>query len=194
MRRLVPAVLLLAAAASAAPVPKAAKARASMLPLAVGNKWEYVSPDNPNQVTDTREVTAAEERDGATYVTQKYSTAVQTIRVDATGTTIIRTGNNDLANPRVILKPDMKEGDSWEWDAGGYTEVRTIGKAEKVTVPAGEFEAVPIHYRYVQNGNDIQKGTVWYAAGVGLVRIDYDGQPYQVLKAFTPAAGKEAKK
>lgn len=196
MRRFVPAAVLLGVtAAFAAPVPKAAKARREMLPLAVGNKWEYVSPDNPTAVSETREVTAVEEKDGAAYVTQKMSNAnTQVYRVDAAGTAVVKVGSGEYKSPRVILKPDMKEGDSWDWDAGGYTEVRTIGKAEKVAVPAGEFEAVPIQYRYVQNGTDIQKGTVWYAAGVGLVRIDYDGVPSSVLKAFTPGDGKEAKK
>jgi hypothetical protein len=191
MRSTILTVVLFASLVVAAPVPKAAKARKEMLPLTLGNRWEYISPDNPCQVIDIREVTAVEEKDGATIVTQKYSNTVQTLRVDATGTTIIRTGNSDLKSPRVILKPDIREGDSWEWDAGGYTEVRTIGKAETIKTPAGEFESVPIHYRYVQNGQDIQKGTIWYAAGVGLVRIDYSGQTSQVLKSFTPGDGKK---
>ena len=91
-------------------------------------------------------------------------------------------------NPRFIIKPGMKEGDTWNWDAGGYIETRTVGKIETVTVPAGEFEAIPIKYEYVQNGAAFQSGTVWYSSGVGLVKIDYEGYSY-VLKNYT-AGGK----
>lgn len=192
MRRLVlPVVLVVTLAAHAAPVPKTIRASKEMLPLAAGNRWEYATPDHPTATTETREVLDVETKDGVTHVTQKMTNTTQVYRVDATGVAVVKSGNSEYKNPRVILKPDMKEGDSWEWDAGGYTEVRTIGKAERITVPAGEFEAVPIQYRYVQNGRAFQNGTVWYAAGVGLVRIDYDGQTSQVLKAFTKGGGKK---
>jgi hypothetical protein len=191
MRTLVLSVFLtFALSATAAPVPKTLRAKQEFLPLAVGNRWEFSSPDAPGQVNEVREVLEVEQRDGATYFTQKLAGSTQVYRVDAAGVAVVRTGNSDYKNPRVILTPTMKEGESWEWDAGGYTEIRTVGKAEKITVPAGEFEAVPIQYRYVQNGQDFQKGTVWYSAGTGLVRIDYDGQVSQMLKAFTPAKEK----
>ena len=61
-------LLLLAVVAPlalAAPIPKDFKKKwAEYLPLAVGYKREYVSPDDPDTVTEVREVTAVEEKDG----------------------------------------------------------------------------------------------------------------------------------
>ena len=184
-------LLLFTAAAVAAPVPKAVKKTGgTLMPLGLGHKWEYSSPEAPDAVNETREITAVEEKGGVVTATQKTTNLTQVFRADAAGTAVISTDAREYKNPRVILKPEMKEGDSWEWDAGGYTEVRTVGKAEKVTVPAGEYTAVPISVKYVQQGQEFQSTTVWYADGVGLVRIDRDGQPTQVLKAFT-AGGKK---
>jgi hypothetical protein len=126
-----------------------------------------------------------EVRNGVRYVSQKTSNLTQEFRVTDEGVAVVRVNNREYPNPRFIVKAGMKAGDSWEWDAGGYKEVRTVGKAEKVTVPAGQFEAVPLTYKTVQNGQEFSGTTVWYADGVGLVRIDHDGQPSQVLKAFT---------
>jgi hypothetical protein len=192
MRWTVPIVVaFVAASATAAPVPKAAKKRGYPLPLVPGTRWEYVSAGNPDQVVETREITAVEEKDGAVIATQKNSNLTQQYRADADGVAVITSNGRAYKNPRVILKAGMKEGDSWDWDADGYTETRSVGRAEKVTTPAGEWTATPITYTRGQPGDAI---TVWYADGVGLVRVDYDGQPYQLLKAFTLGKEKEAKK
>lgn len=170
----------------AAPVPKSLKRKAAdWMPLGEGCKWEYVSADDATAVVDVREITAVEERDGVVVATQKTSNLSQEFRRDSEGVAVVRSNGRASPQPRYITKPNMKEGDTWEADIGGYTEVRTVGKAEKLTLPAGEFTALPVKFQYVQNGAAFQTGTVWYADGVGLVRIDTDGQPSQVLKAFT---------
>lgn len=189
MRPLV-VLMVTAMTAVAAPVPKALKKTGNFMPLAVGNKWDYVEPDNPNAVVDTREITAVEQKDGVTFATQKLSGITQVFRADATGVAVVRSNGSDYANPRYVVKNDMKAGDEWVWDADGYTERRTVGGTEKVTTPAGEFEAVKLTYRTEQNGAVGSDITVWYSAGVGLVRIDYtNGRTSHVLKAFT--AGKK---
>lgn len=186
-----PLVLLLATTALvAAPVPKGLKKTGDFMPLAVGNRWEYVEAGSPDAVVDTREITAVEQKDGVTFATQKLSGTVQVFRSDATGVAVIRSNDREYAHPRYIVKSEMKAGDEWVWDAGGYTERRTVGATEKVSIPAGEFEAVKLTYRTEQNGAVGSDITVWYAAGVGLVRIDYsNGRTSHVLKAFT--AGKK---
>lgn len=186
-----PAAVLLAllslAVAVAAPVPKALKkAEPEWMPLRAGNKWEYVSADDNSTTTDTREITAAGEKDGVVTATQRTVNLTQEFRRDADGVAVVKTSNRGEAKPRYIVKHKMKEGDTWENDMGGYTEVRTVGKAETIKLPAGEFEAVPVKFQYVQNGTPFQTGAVWYADGVGLVRIDTEGSASEVLKAFTP--------
>jgi hypothetical protein len=66
----------------------------------------------------------------------------------------------------------------------------TVGKAEKIKVPAGEFTAFPVGRVYnPPRGADV---VYWYADGVGLVKQTRNGKPEQELKSFT--AGKGAKK
>ncbi len=188
--RLFAAALLATTAVVAAPVPKTLKKTGAFMPLDVGNKWEYVEAGSPDTVVDTREITAVEQKDGATFATQKLTGIVQVFRSDATGVAVVRSNDRDYAHPRYIVKNGMKAGDEWIWDADGYTERRAVGVTEKVTVPAGEFEAVKLTYRTEQNGAVGSDIVVWYAAGVGLVRIDYsNGRTSHVLKAFT--AGKK---
>lgn len=184
------AAVLVAATAVAAPVPKGLKKTGTFIPLDVGTKWEYVEAGSPDTVVDRREITAVEQKDGVTFATQKLSGITQVFRADATGVAVVKSNGSDYAHPRYVVKNEMKAGDEWIWDAEGYTERRTVGAMEKVTTPAGEFEAVKLTYRTEQNGAVGSDITVWYAAGVGLVRIDYSsGRTSHVLKAFT--AGKK---
>jgi hypothetical protein len=66
-----------------------------------------------------------------------------------------------------------------------------------VEVPAGTFKAVPVVYTVTEvDGKPIAKPkvyTCWYAAGVGLVKLKYDGVE-KVLKAFTPTDPKREAK
>ena len=170
----------------AAPVPKALKkSEPDWMPLHAGSKWEYVSADDTSTTTDTREITAVGEKDGAATASQRTINLTQEFRRDADGVAVVKTSNRGESKPRYIVKHKMKEGDTWENEMGGYTEVRTVGKVETIKLPAGEFEAVPVKFQYVQNGAAFQTGTVWYADGVGLVRIDTEGTASEVLKAFT---------
>ena len=181
------AVVVLSVVAVAAPVPKALKKGGpEWMPLDSGAKWEYVSADDNSTTTDTREITSVSEKDGARFASQRTINLTQEFRKDADGVAVVKTTNRGDTKPRYIVKHAMKEGDTWENDMGSYTEVRTVGKAEKLKLPAGEFEAVPVQFKYVQNDASFQSGTVWYADGVGLVRIDTDGSGSEVLKAFTP--------
>ena len=56
-------------------------------------------------------------------------------------------------------------------------------------MPAGTFKAIPVTYTVTEvDGKPIAKPTVytyWYAAGVGVVKLKYDGGE-KVLKSFTP--------
>ncbi len=178
--------------AFAAPVPKALKKReVNWMPISAGSRWEYSSPEDPNTVNEIREILAVTEKGGDLIAEQRTSNLDQVFRQDSTGIAVIKSGGRDHANPRYIIKNGMKEGDTWDWDATGYIETRTVGKMEKIKVPAGEYDAQPVNFKYVQNGNTFQSGTVWYSDGIGLVRIDTEGSESQVLKAYTPGAAKK---
>jgi hypothetical protein len=181
-------VLVLSASLQSAPIPKSLrKAQAPWMPLEEGNFWEFVQEGGGGDgttVVERREITKIGRKDGVVYATQKSTgLTVQGFRADADGIAIVSTNNAVSKNPRVVLKPEMNEGDSWTWDAVGYIETRTVGKAEVLKLPAGEIEAIPIKSEYDQGGNVFQTATVWYARGIGLVQIDYEGYSHK-LKAY----------
>jgi hypothetical protein len=176
----------------AAPIPKALKQPGPLLPLDPGNKWEYCHPDKPDTITETREIIDVKKENGIAIVSQTNSvTRTQTFRMDDNEVATVSSGGEAYDNPRVILKANMKEGDTWDWDRGSYVERRVVGKAATVKTPAGEFLATPITYRNIQG--DVVSGeavTVWYSPGVGLVRIDQGDRVDKVLKAFTRGSSK----
>jgi hypothetical protein len=181
------AMVGLAAFLMATPIPKSMRQGSKeYMPLMKGCRWEYSTTNSPDVVTEVREIIATETKDGTLYATQQTSNLTQRFRKDSTGIALIESGGAKHANPRYIIQPKMKEGDTWSWDAGGYKENRRVGTPQKITVPAGEYTAMPVEFEYVQNGTAFRKGTVWYAAGVGLIRIDSDGEETQVLKKYTP--------
>jgi hypothetical protein len=185
------AIVLACLPALAAPVPKEFKRAAGYHPMAVGDRREYVSPANPDVVTQVREITAVEEKDGAKFFTQKMTSGqTNVLKTDRTGTVWMAQLNEQVHEPPYkVVASDLKDGDRWEVN-DGTGAVRTVGKAEKVETPAGTFTALPITISY-PNQQGMSEVVVWYAEGVGLVRLDSGGRPSIVLKKYTP--GKAAK-
>ncbi len=188
-----PLVLLLAAtglAALAAPVPKEFKQKRPVyFPLAMGDRREYAPPGDPTGLAEVREITAVETKDGAKHFTLTISGGgTMEFRPEKDGRVTMVGQNGRSFEPHLVVGPDVKDGDSWEY-TDGTGRTRIVGKPEMVTVPAGTFTALPVTIRYNRPGPaDIVS---WYADGVGMVRQDTAGQPTLELKAFTP--GKEAK-
>lgn len=191
------AAVLLAALAVAAPVPKG-KAAAEYLPSAVGTKWEYVRNGDEKRVY-VEEVTESAEKDGVRVVTVSVTTDTGDSRFEKFDITDgdVRLTESTFGTydpPMVVRKAGMKADDTWtsKYPFGGdVNEVTcTVGKAEKIKVPAGEFTAFPVSRVYSPaRGGDV---VFWYADGVGLVKQTRNGKPEQELKSFT--AGKGAKK
>ncbi len=182
---------LTAAVAPAAPIPKEFREkRPNYFPMAVGDKREYADPSDPTTVTQTRTITAVEEKGGARYFTQEISTGQKTVlKVDKTGVFVVSSGGLTYDPPYKAVGPDMKPGDKWECgDANGM--IRSIGRAEKVTTPAGNFTAFPVAIEY-SKFPDSGTQVLWYAEGHGMVRYDSGGMTTLVLTKFTP--GKEKK-
>lgn len=195
------ALLFVAAAAVAAPVPKTIKAKLKdYYPLTEGTTWEY----EMGQTAVTVRVTEFKEKDGVRtgkLVTELAGKEVstETIRVDAEGVARTHINEVQISKPVVILKFGLTDDDSWEVKAAiQASEVKgtfTLKGTEKVKVAAGEFEVVVVRGEVNIAGTDT---TVTYrlADGVGIVKLEYSiggtaATPLE-LKKYTP--GKAEKK
>ena len=190
-------VRVLCAPLAAAPVPKV-KPPVVMLPPAVGTKWEYIRNGDAKRVY-VEQVTESSAKDGATSVTVGITTDTGTSRFEKYD---LRDGEMRLTEssvrvydpPMILRKARMKEGDTWTtkhtFNETTWEVTCSVGKAETIKVPAGEFTATPIRRTYDTNPNS--EVVYWYADGVGLVKQTTNGKPAQELKSFT--VGKGAKK
>jgi hypothetical protein len=182
-------LIALVTSATAAPVPKELKKQKVYFPTAVGTKWEYASEDGSDR--QTREVQDATEKDGVRTVTilWKATGTNQTweLKEDSTGLYRTKMGSATIDPPHLLLKPKVTEGDEWEgkYVQNGIEEryKRVVGKAEKVTTPAGEFEAIPVLQTNPDDPDD--EATVWYAEGIGMVKLHQKHSSPLVLKKVT---------
>jgi len=185
--------IALITSAIAAPVPKDLKKRKVYFPTTAGTMWEYAGEDGADR--QTREVRSATEKDGVRTVTILWTAdgTKQTweLREDATGLYRTKMGAATIDPPHLLLKPKVTEGDEWE---GTYTQNgseekfrRVVGKAEKVKTPAGEFEAIPVLQTNPDDPDD--EATVWYAEGIGMVKLHQKHSTPLLLKKVT--IGKE---
>jgi hypothetical protein len=195
MRRLIPLVaFFLFAPLLAAPVPKAVKQKNDdYFPLALGDKWEYIRNEDPNQVW-VEEVTAVEDKDDGKVATVRITPSNGRNAYD-TAYLLTKDGWHFYTQseikydpPSLFLKADPKAGDEWEskYTYGGatYELALSIGPAEKVTVPAGEFECLPVTTTYVAPARG-RSFTNWVTPGVGLVKQVVGGRTTQELKTYT---------
>ncbi len=193
------ALLVVASVAVAAPVPKAVKKKLpDYYPLTEGTTWEYDMGKTPVTVR----VKEFKEKDGVRtgkLVTEHDGKAVasESIRVDAEGVARTHINDAEIKPPVVILKFGLVDDDSWEVKAKvAESEVKgtfTLKGTEKVTVPAGEFEAVLVVGESTVSGT--KTGTKWWLAdGVGIVKLEYTlggmaSTPLE-LKKYTPGKAK----
>lgn len=185
---------LLVASVTAAPVPKA-KPVEPYFPTAVGTKWVY---ERENGELFTEEITEVTDKGGEQRVTVRTTQQRswdETYTVSKTEV-VQRTLAGKFKLDLPLLRLPLKEKDSWEFEIPIQKRMKcnagtmTVGKAEKIEVPAGTFEAVPVVSETTAvDGKPIptpEKCTRWYAAGVGMVKIEY-ASGHRVLKEFTPA-------
>ena len=90
-----------------------------------------------------------------------------------------------------MLKLDVKEGESWEYDMpgpGGAVAGKMkywMGKREEV--PAGKFQAVRVDGESTWNG-EVWKRSAWFSPGVELVKSESGAGKQKIvqeLKEFT---------
>ncbi len=192
-------IFLAAAAAVAAPVPKAAKPP-DYFPYQPGDTWvlEQAGTDS----TITRTVTAADTKEGTTALTMSIhwgndtkTTQTERYEVTAAGAWQVEEAGPDGRTKAEMTRPGMTAGDTWEVK---YTRHGTdfhyrvaVGKPKAVAVPAGTYTAVPLT---LTDPLGVQPPIVrWYADGVGLVKTECEigGKPVQFeLKSYTRGSGK----
>jgi hypothetical protein len=186
-------VLLLAslfAGLLAAPVPGALKNRKVYFPTMVGTKWEYVDEDGSDR--QTREVLNATEQDGGRTISVAMTSSNRTLQIwelreDVNGIYRSKIGGLQLDPPHLLLKANVAPHDSWggEYISNGIVERynRVVGEPETITTPAGEFEAIPVLQTNPDDEDD--EATVWYAAGIGMVKLKQKNSTALLLKKVT---------
>lgn len=198
MRFALPLLVLLAPLAVAAPVPKKVKEKLSdFYPLADGTTWVY----EMGQTEVTVRATEFAEKDGvrtSKLVTEHSGKQVATegIRVDKVGVFRTHVNGTEVSPPIPLLKFGLTDEDGWEVKAtlgeSALAGKFTLKGAEKLKVPAGEYEVVVARGEVNIGGTDTT--ITWHLAdGVGIVKMDYSvggtSTPL-VLKKYTPVKAK----
>jgi len=207
VRRLIPLFVALLVAGTlafvpAAPVPKAKPVLC--FPVQVGTEWEYEWAGHQGVRNVTEVVTAVEHKGGVTFVTfgqkEKGGTIgcpyVMAVSGEGLHYGVVSGRSGDVPDYSFFnweLKLPAKDGDVWESDRNlgdsGKKTRYTFQGVEKVTVPAGEYEAYKVYSEHECKDGTWQKRTAWYAKGVGKVQWELDNGGRLVMKSFTP--GKE---
>jgi hypothetical protein len=155
-------------------------------PLKVGTTWEYKFD---NGQTQTRSI-----------VKKELFNGILCARLETTNGGVVTThshlsamrdgmyqwslGDNKINPPRRQLKFPARVGDAWRSDA--LNESYTIAGRENVAVPAGNY---PNALLIVIEDGKKREYKLWYARGIGLVRLESDlgGRKLTLeLTKFTP--------
>ncbi len=172
-------VVLTAGAALAAPTPADAPAGGNeYYPLKDKSKWTYKTGDQTVEV----EVVGTD-KDGTKLDTKVNGKTVasEVISVKADGVYRVAVKGDKIDPPIKILALPVKKDDAWKVDSkvGSQAvkgEFKVKGDAEKVKVPAGEFDAV-----FVDGADFDIAGTktairYYFAKGKGVVKLVYEIQ------------------
>jgi hypothetical protein len=170
-----------------APKPEVKKPPVYM-PTAVGTTWVY---DDEGQEW-AEEVTKAEVKGDQTVVTIRCgapgeSAIDRTVAVSAAGVFERAHGPYKFDPALCLLKLPAKADQAWNEKLApqkgltlNYEGRRVAGAPEKVVVPAGTFEAVPVRLE-ISAEDDVKLErprvlhTMWWAPDVGVVRLQAEG-------------------
>lgn len=169
------AIVLCAAVVSfagAAPVPKEKEAKSLYLPTKVGTKWVLEC----GKLRAESAVTVAEEKSGewtVTVETEQDGVKTKEDRIASAEGMFIKRPSGGRTK---CLELPAAKGSKWVAEthmADGQVEVEVtfeITREEKVTVPAGEFQAVVVEKQVMRKGKLMAKSTSWHAVDVGVVK------------------------
>ncbi len=172
-------VLLAAAFALAAPVPRDADKKADYFPLRKGTACAFRVTDGQATHDLSIEVTAAEAKGGRTVSTLKYSGgSVEELAFDAAG--VYRPGaDGTFDKPVVVLRYPLTAGATWEsalpLGSDSVAATATVEGVVEVEVPAGKYKAVCVRFvGPAADGGPATTISAWYADGVGVVKQVFD--------------------
>jgi hypothetical protein len=169
--------------------PSAGDAASSLFPLAVGNVWAYAvmdqsgRPDAEMKIQRTEEVLGTE-----CFVVENWADTGKLLFLTAAKGGIMRhkMGIRFYDPPKPLLRFPPVKGDEWDElnTDGVVTRMRNSGQ-EDVSVPFGKFRCWRIEVTIGASGNERTLHSMWFAPGVGLVKMVSGKQLHIELKSFT---------
>jgi len=157
------------------------KTTTNYLPLKVGNTWNYEVKAGGMEIAASQKVTKIEKKDGKDVATIETTIAGQSIneQMSSTEKGIYRHSYQgvDVDPPILIMQLPVKKGDTWtsKFKIMGQelsASMKTEGE-EKVTVPAGKYDAVVISMEMELMGQKITSKS-WFAPNVGIVKQQFN--------------------
>lgn len=182
--------MVLLAAAVAIPARAKAPAPADFFPLRAGDWWRYrVTTAGGTSAEFTVTVLRQERKPNGAIAVVMETRTDKPVTHDwyaKAGGWVLHERQLQIASgqsvtfepPKRALRNPPQVGDRWEWKGTGLGGVDVETEAEvadvgTVEAPAGTFRAVRVSSRATQDGVPVTR-TLWYAAGVGLVRSESD--------------------
>jgi len=201
MARFIATLSILAVFTAAAGAP-ALKDPVPYLPTTVGSKWSYQYrgyAEDPTGSELVNVVTAVSKQDGMTVV------SIAQVNDGKLGNCSVPTAESrdglragyfsgeNFVGCAWLLKLPAVAGTEWREHHDGMNEplVRewyVIRRWERITVPAGKFDAERVDVTKVDRDGTRGEQFFWYARGVGLVKSVYGSGQSLVLNSFTPGA------
>jgi hypothetical protein len=197
---------------TAAPIPEAAKKPKPFFPTQVGTKLVYRVNFRGNEKVLTKVVTAAENKGGRTFVilsstlvdkaeavptagkpAQEVLPSYTKFCLSEDGVVVVARkdpGSNSWQEkdpPCWEFKEPAKPGAVWKTDnpSEKYTRTCRVGKSERITVPAGTFEAIPVSIDAVHQGSQYPPQTIWFTRGLGFIKWVMGDELEEVLVSIT---------
>jgi hypothetical protein len=164
---------------------------ADYYPTKAGTKWHYVGElNNGRKFLFLCQVAKVEEVDGKprarveTVVNGQLRSAEQ-IGTDASGVFRYRSEDAPISPPAPLLKYPVKEGETWtaEFKVGDRPSTLNgkTGKWEKVVVPAGTYQAIPVEID-MKTGDFNVHMISWFVPGVGIIKQTVQNQGFVVKR------------
>lgn len=167
-----------------APSLRAKEASASLYPLSAGSRWTYrllqQQDDGPvrEKPMTMRVLSAQAGPDGATeaVVEREYESwkPPLTRALAYADRVVLGRLSDPIGGPSItILKFPLEAGATWPGRplTGGNSETIAPMGLERVTVPAGAYEAQRVDHRIVYANGATDTLHYWYAPGVGVVKM-----------------------
>ena len=129
--------------------------------------------------------------------------------VSSKGLTRLQIAGVKLDSPVCVVRLPFKAGENWKVrisgsaqlirDADGNQMVSSIRRetgtvtqvaVEEVVVPAGKYRALRVEMITSPASGKENRQSIWFAPGVGEVKVTVDGKDFRVLKSFTPGKTK----